>query len=96
MRQPGFAPDTGTANHIVMTLNSAPTSYVDGLGVTIKPAYSSTAATDISVNGLGAKNIVDSFGNTVTNFKANKIYSQKYEVTSGNFIVQGKGRGGTA
>ncbi|WP_088227777.1 phage tail protein [Desulfosporosinus sp. FKB] len=96
VRQPGYAPDTGTSNHIVMTLSPAPTSYVDGMGVTIKPANASTAATDINVNGLGVKNIVDSFSNPVANFKANTIYSLKYEATSGNFIVQGKGGGGTA
>ncbi|MDQ7095938.1 hypothetical protein REC12_20295 [Desulfosporosinus sp. PR] len=96
VRQPGYAPNTGAANHIVMTLSPAPTSYVDGMGVTIKPSNASTAATDINVNGLGVKNIVDSFGNPVTNFKANTIYSLKYEAISGNFIVQGNGGGSIA
>jgi hypothetical protein len=91
VRQPGYAVDTGTANHLIVTLNPVPTSYIDGMGVVVKVKVAGTAATDINVNNLGIKNIFDSLGNAVTNFRANTTYSLKYESVSGNFILQGKG-----
>ena len=96
VRQPGYAVDSGTANHLLIALTPAPTSYVDGMGVAAKVKVAGTAATDINVNSLGVKPIFDSLGNAVTNFKANVTYSMKYESVSGNFIVQGKGGGGTS
>ena len=94
IRQPGYGVDTGTANHLLITLSPAPTSYVDGMGVAVKVKVASTTATDINVNGLGAKAIYDSLGNAVNNFRANTTYSLKYESVSGSFIAQGKGGGG--
>ncbi|TGE33313.1 hypothetical protein [Desulfosporosinus sp. Sb-LF] len=96
VRQPGYAVDTGTANHLIVTLSPAPTSYADGMGVAVKVKVAGTAATDINVNSLGVKAIYDSLGNAVTNFRANTTYSLKYESVSGSFIVQGKGGGGNA
>lgn len=96
VRQPGYAVDTGTANHLIVALTPAPTSYADGMGIAVKVKVAGTSITDINVNGLGVKAIYDSLGIAVTNFKANVIYSLKYESTSGNFIVQGKGGGGNA
>ena len=96
VRQPGYAIDTGTANHLLISLAPAPTSYADGMGIVAKVKVAGTGATDVNVNSLGIKPIFDSLGNAVTNFKANVTYSMKYESTSGNFIVQGKGGGGNA
>lgn len=96
VRQPGYAVDTGTANHLIVTLSPAPSLYVDGMGVAVKVKYASSAASDINVNGLGVKAVYDAFGNAVTNFRANTTYSLKYESVSGTFIVQGKGGGGNA
>lgn len=96
VRQPGYAVDIGTANHLIVTLSPAPTSYLDGMGLAVKVKVAGTAATDINVNGLGVKAIYDAFGNAVTNFRANTTYSMKYESISGNFILQGKGGGGNA
>lgn len=96
VRQPGYAVDTGTANHLIIALTPAPTSYVDGMGIVVKVKVDGTAATDVNVDSLGVKTIFDSLGNAVINFKANVTYSMKYESTSGNFIVQGKGGGGNA
>jgi hypothetical protein len=73
---------------MIITLNPAPTVYVDGFGVVVKVKNASTVATDINVNGLGVKAIVDSAGNTVTNFRANGVYTLRYESVSGKFVLQ--------
>ncbi|MBC2579684.1 hypothetical protein HGI79_05055 [Clostridium sp. DJ247] len=99
VRQPGYAVATGTANTYAVTLNPAPTAYVDGMALSVKINVASTGASTINVNGLGAKAIKDSLGNALTstnNLKANVIYTFRYESTSGTFIVQGKGGGGNA
>jgi hypothetical protein len=88
VRYPGYGVDIGTANHLIVILNPAPTAYVDGLGVVVKVKNASSAATDINVNGLGVKAIVDSAGNTVTNFRANGVYTLRYESVSDKFILQ--------
>lgn len=98
VRQPGYGVTTGSANTYVLTLNPAPTSYVDGMGIAVKINVANTGVPTINVNGLGAKTIKDSLGNDITagGLKQNNIYSLKYEATSGNFIAQGKGGGGSA
>ena len=76
------------ANHLIVTMNPAPTAYIDGMGVVVKVKTASTATMDINVNGLGVKAIVDSAGAAVTNFRANGIYTLRYESASGCFILQ--------
>lgn len=96
VRQPAYAITSGAANTYAVTLTPAPTSYVDGMALAMKINTSSTGASTINVNGLGAKTIKDTNGNDITanGLKANMIYSIRYEGTSGNFILQGKGGGG--
>jgi hypothetical protein len=96
VKHPAYAVTTNTGNAYAVTTTPAPSAYVDGMGIAIKINLASTGATTLNWNGLGSKNIIDSFGNAVTNFRVNTIYSLKYEVISGNFIVQGKGGGGNA
>jgi hypothetical protein len=93
-----YAVATGVANTYAVTLNPAPTAYIDGMAVAVKVNVASTGASTLNINGLGAKAIKDSLGNAITSggLKANIIYSMRYEATSGNFIVQGKGGGGNA
>ncbi|WP_407310903.1 glycine-rich domain-containing protein [Desulfosporosinus sp. SB140] len=93
-----YATAAGAANTYAVTLSPVPTSYVDGMGVSVKINVASTGASTINVNGLGAKPILDSLGNTITSggLKAGLIYSMRYNSTTGNFIVQGKGGGGNA
>lgn len=93
-----YAVATGGANTYAVTLNPAPTSYVDGMGVVVKINIASTGASTLNVNNLGAKSIKDSLGNAITSggLKANTPYTMRYESTSGSFIVQGKGGGGNA
>jgi hypothetical protein len=86
-----YAPDTGTANAKVITLNPAPTAYVEGMGVSFKNLVLNTGAVTINVNGLGAKAILKSNGGTIAsgNLKANSIYTLRYNDTA--FILQGEG-----
>lgn len=68
----------------------------ENIPVCVKFNAASTGATTLNINSLGAKGIVDYFGNPVTNIRANLIANLRYESTSGNFILQGKGGGGNA
>lgn len=96
VKHPGYAAATGIANTYAVTLNPAPTSYTDGMGIVVKINVASTGASTLNVNGLGAKTILDSLGNAITagGLKANTPYTMRYNGTF--FIVQGKGGGGTA
>ena len=93
-----YAVDTGAANAYVVMLSPAPTAYTDGMALAVKIANTSTGASIINVNMLGAQTILDSLGNAITagGLKAGIIYSLRYNATTGNFIVQGKGGGGNA
>ena len=58
-RGPGYAVDTGTQNALIVTLNPAPTAYVDGMRVIFKIANTNTVSSPtININFLGAKTIV--------------------------------------
>lgn len=95
-RQAAYAVDTGTANTYVVTLNPAPTALIEGMCIAVKIKTTSTGASTLNVNGLGAKAILDSLGNAITSggLKAGIPYTFRYNGT--NFIVQGKGGGGNA
>ena len=68
----------------------------DGLQIRAKFNVASTGAITVNPNALGAKAVVDYFGNAVTNVRLNLIANLAYDATSGNFILQGKGGGGNA
>jgi len=70
------------------------TTLTDGYPITVKFNVASTGVITINPSGLGAKNVVDYFGNTVTNVRSNLIANLRYESTSGNFQLLGKGGGG--
>lgn len=65
--------DTGTANHIEVTLPVAPDEYRAGLKIFILIAHNNTGPTDINVNGLGAMPVLSTLleelgvDNVVTN-----------------------------
>jgi len=96
IRQPGYAVATGAANTYAVTLNPAPTAYVDGMAVAVKINVANTGASTININGLGAKSIKKANGNAVSsgNLKVGSIYTLRYNGT--DFILQGEGGGGTA
>lgn len=93
VRQPGYGVDSGTANAYAITLTPAPTSYIDGMGVIAKIAHANTGASTLNVNGLGAKTIVNPDGTALSSgdLSAGGIYSLKYNSTTSNFILVGKG-----
>lgn len=93
---PGYAVATGSANVYAVTLSPAPTAYIDGMCVVVKINVTSTGASTLNVNSLGAKTILDSLGNVITSggLKVGLPYALRYNGTS--FIVQGKGGGGNA
>lgn len=65
-----------------------------GTKLTLFIGNDATGNCTLNLNSYGAKNIKDSFGNIVTNLKANIPYNLCYNST--DFILQGKGGGGDA
>ncbi|TGE37633.1 hypothetical protein E4K67_12925 [Desulfosporosinus fructosivorans] len=94
VRQPGYAVTTGPANAYIVTLDPAPSAYVDGMGITVRINTTSTGAITFNVNGLGAKAVVDSKGNAFSSTKvllAGSRYTLRYSTAAGNFQLQGEG-----
>ncbi|THD15383.1 hypothetical protein CI793_13535 [Anoxybacillus ayderensis] len=91
VKHPGYGVATGSANAYAVTLNPAPTSYVEGMAIAVKINVDNTGSSTINVNGLGAKAIKKPNGNNVSagNLKAGSIYTLRYNGT--NFILQGEG-----
>lgn len=89
-----YAVTTGLTNNYSITLNPAPSFYFDGMPICVKINVSSTGASTINVNNLGAKAIKKANGNNVTNLIAGSIYTMRYNGT--NFILQGEGGSGNA
>ncbi|MDF2984723.1 MAG: hypothetical protein K0R50_233 [Eubacterium sp.] len=91
VRQPGYAITTGSANTYVATLNPAPATFGEGLGIVLKIHAANTGASTLNVNGLGAKPIIDGKGNAIKAGKLlyGRIYSLKYD--GANFQLQGEG-----
>jgi len=96
VRQPGYAVATGSANTYAVTLSPAPTTYTEGMAVSVKINVDNTGASTINVNGLGAKTIKKTNGSDVSagNLKAGSIYTLRYNGT--NFILQGSDAAGNA
>jgi hypothetical protein len=86
---------TNSGNNYSVTVPNI-TTLTDGLQIRVKFNVASTGTITVNMNGLGAKNVVDYFGNQVANVRVNLIANLCYESTSGNFILQGKGGDGTA
>ncbi|MFW2490957.1 hypothetical protein ACN077_20680 [Clostridium chromiireducens] len=88
-----YAVATGSANTYAITV-SAIKSLFDGLAVCVKINVASTGSSTININGWGAKSILDSLGNPITNggLKKDVPYTLRYNGV--NFILQGKGGGG--
>ncbi len=91
-----FATASGTANSYEVTLDPAPTSYEDGMAVSVAINADADASSTLDVNSLGAKPIKKANGNDVTNLKQNGIYTFRYLLSTDSFILQGEGGEGTA
>ncbi|ACL19482.1 hypothetical protein Dhaf_1427 [Desulfitobacterium hafniense DCB-2] len=88
-----YAVATGAANAYAVTLNPAPTSYVDGMAISVKINVTNTGSSTLNINGLGAKNILKADLNLITSgkLKAGGIYTFRYNAEGPVFILQGEG-----
>jgi len=86
---------TNSGNNYSVTLQTA-LNLTDGASFSFKCNADSTGAVNINPSATGLKPIVKSSGTAVTNLKANGIYTVRYNVTTGNFILQGEGASGNA
>ncbi|OPJ58427.1 NHL repeat-containing protein [Clostridium oryzae] len=88
-----FATTSGTSTAYTATLSPAPTAYVDGMNITIKPHVDCGATPTLNVNGLGALTIVKQDGTAIAagDLKAGKPYSL-VRVGSNFFIRSGGGK----
>lgn len=87
-----YAVTGGTNTTYTITLTPTPTSYVDGMQVTILPHIDSGATPTLNINGLGALTIVKQDGTAIAigDIKANKPLSL-VRVGSNFFIRSGGG-----
>lgn len=93
VKHTAYAVASGSANAYSVTLNPAPTSYIEGMGVTVKIHTDNTGASTININGLGTKAIKKANGNDVSSgsLKAGSIYTMRYN--GSHFVLQGEGGG---
>lgn len=91
IRQPGYGTTAGSANAYTLTLSPVLSAYTAGICVAVKIHAANTGTSTININGLGAKSILDSKGNTLPSGKLrlNGVYTLRYDGT--NFILQGEG-----
>lgn len=86
--------DTGTANAYVVDIDPAPTSYVEGQSVWLKPVNSCTGPSTINVNSLGVKEIRR---NGLQELRANDLVANYYTHLKYNgtyfLVVSASGRG---
>lgn len=75
--------DTGAVNALAVALSPAPVSYALGISFIVKIANSTTGATTINVNGLGAKNVTFNGSSLATGaLMANQVYLMAYDGTT--------------
>lgn len=72
------------------------TALTDGLPVSLKCNADSTGAVSVNWDGKGAKPVLKPNGAPVTNWKANGIYTLRYNLSNTSFIQQGEGGSGNA
>lgn len=91
VKHPGYGVTTFSSPTYSVTLSPAPTQYIDGMGLVLRLNADQVAGNAaINVNGIGAKNILNSKGFSVTNLKKDAIYSFRYSAAKGAFILQGE------
>jgi hypothetical protein len=93
-----YAVDTGAADAYVVTLDYPPAAYTDGMLLVFKAAHANTGASTVNVNALGVKALKRQNGNALVadDIVADKIFSFRYNSTSGYFELQEKGYGITS
>lgn len=86
-------PTTNIDNNYSVTVPNL-TALTDGYPLKIKFNIASTGVITVNPSTLGAKAVVDYFGNPVTNVRKDLIANLVYDATNGNFQLLGKGGGG--
>ena len=84
---------TNIGNNYSVTIPNL-TILTDGYPLRIKFNAASTGSITINPNNQGAINVVDYFGNSVTNVRKDLIANLVYDATNSNFQLLGKGGGG--
>jgi hypothetical protein len=84
---------TNSGNAYALTVPNL-TSLSDGYALKVKFNAASTGNITVNPNSLGAKDVVDYFGNKVNNVRKDLIANLIYDATNGNFQLLGKGGGG--
>lgn len=93
-----YAVATGAVNTYIVSTSPAPTSYTDGMSISVKIPIANTGASTINWNGLGARPIVRFNGAAVSsgNLPANTIVSMRYSTTNSSFFLLGGSATGNA
>jgi hypothetical protein len=96
VKHPPYVVATGDASGYIVTLDPAPTAYIEGMGLIVKIPATNTGAVPVNVNSLGNVPIKKPNGSDVAsgNLKAESIYAMRY--STGNFILQGSDAAGDA
>jgi hypothetical protein len=84
----------GSSNAYTVTLSTF--SLTDGALIVIKCDRDQTDVGTLNVSGLGAKALKKPTGTDMKNMKTGGIYPYRYNVTTGNFILQGSDSSGDA
>lgn len=94
VRSPAYGKTAGTATAYTLTLNPAPTAYVDGMNITIVPHVDCGANPTLKINSLTALTILRQDGTALKagDMKANKPYSLVR--VGSNFFIRSGGIGG--
>jgi len=95
VRQPGYSITTGGTLAYLLTLSPVPSALVDGMGISAKINATNTGAVTINPNSLGVIPVKNPDGTALIagDLVAGGIYSFKYNSTTTNFILVGKGGG---
>ncbi|MNO28120.1 hypothetical protein D3C76_180070 [compost metagenome] len=94
IRQPAFATTSGTSTAYTVTLDPAPTSLIEGFGITIVPHVDCGASPTLNINGLGAVALKDQKGIAITAGKmvAGKPYT--FRLVGTDFLADSGSEGG--
>jgi hypothetical protein len=80
----------GTANAITLSLTPAITAYTDGMSVRFRVASDNTGAVTVSINGVGARNVVKWNGTALAagDLQSNDDATIVFDTTSNRFMLQ--------
>jgi hypothetical protein len=96
VRQPAFAHTEGTAADYAVTLEPAPTSLVDGFGITIVPHVANADNPTLNINGLGDIALKDQKGNPYVAGKLQIGKPYTFRKVGTDFLADSSGGSGDA